>query len=154
MADTELVFTQLTVDSLVKELKTFRKDMTVKFVALLNKSLDPIRSSIESIGTTLATQAAIIREMETGLSEHSDRIIQLEHDVKPLQSNLTRIEMFNMALKANGEDPRSRSKSQNICMVGLPEGIEGTHAREFITNLFSELLGDSILESPLAGPHP
>lgn len=85
MADTELVSTQLTVESLVKELKTFRKDMTVKFVALLNKSLDPIRSSIESIGTTLATQAAIIREMETGLSEHSDRIIQLEHDVKPLQ---------------------------------------------------------------------
>ncbi|RXN22092.1 LINE-1 type transposase domain-containing 1 [Labeo rohita] len=86
--------------------------------------------------------------MEAGLSEHSDRITQLEHDVKALQSKLTSTEKENTALKANIEDLISRSKRQNVRLVGLPEDIEGKNAREYVTNLLSELLGDCLAEPP------
>ncbi|KAL0153843.1 hypothetical protein M9458_050854, partial [Cirrhinus mrigala] len=43
MADKESTSSQLTVESLVKELEKFRKDITGEFVALLNSSLEPIR---------------------------------------------------------------------------------------------------------------
>lgn len=148
MAENESVSAQLTIESLVKELERFRKDMTGEFVALLNSSLEPIRSSIESIGTTLTTQAVTISEMESGLSDHSDRIAQLEHDVSAVQSKLTTMEKENTALKASVEDLISRSKRHNIRVVGLPEGLEGKNAREFMTNLLSELLGDSLTEPP------
>ncbi|KAL0150466.1 hypothetical protein M9458_054283 [Cirrhinus mrigala] len=116
MADKEPTSSQLTTEFPVKELE---KDMTGKFVALLNSSLEPIRSLIESFGVTLTAQAATINEMEAGLSEQL-RITQLEHDVKALQSKLT----------------------------SLPEDIEGKNAREYVTNLLSELLGDYLAEPP------
>lgn len=47
---TESVSAQLTIESLVKELEKFRRDMTGEFVALINSSLEPIQSSIKSIG--------------------------------------------------------------------------------------------------------
>ncbi|CAM4607678.1 unnamed protein product [Leuciscus chuanchicus] len=148
MAENEPEPAHLTIESLVKELERFRKDMTGEFVALLNSSLEPIRSSIESIGTTLTTQAVTISEMESGLSDHSDRIAQLEHDVSAVQSKLTTMEKENTALKASVEDLISRSKRQNIRVVGLPEGLEGKNAREFMINLLSELLSDSLTEPP------
>uniref|UniRef100_A0A673I964 L1 transposable element RRM domain-containing protein n=1 Tax=Sinocyclocheilus rhinocerous TaxID=307959 RepID=A0A673I964_9TELE len=97
MADNESVSAQLTIESLVKELEKFRKDMTGEFVTLLNSSLEPIR----------------------------DRITQLEQDVNAIQSKLTIMEKENTVLKANVEDLVSRSKRHNIRVVGLPEGIEG-----------------------------
>ncbi len=65
MADNEPTSSQLTIESLVKELEKFRKDMTGEFVALLNSSLEPIRSSTESFGATLTKLAATISEMES-----------------------------------------------------------------------------------------
>ncbi|XDV37141.1 hypothetical protein PO909_006794, partial [Leuciscus waleckii] len=80
------------------------------------------------------------------LRPHSDRITQLEHDA--IQSKLTTMEKENTMLKANVEDLISRSKRHNIRVVGLPEGLEGKIAREFMTNLLSELLCDSLTEPP------
>uniref|UniRef100_A0A671LRJ9 L1 transposable element RRM domain-containing protein n=1 Tax=Sinocyclocheilus anshuiensis TaxID=1608454 RepID=A0A671LRJ9_9TELE len=120
MADNESVSAQLTIESLVKELEKFRKDMTGEFITLLNSSLEPIR----------------------------DRITQLEQDVNALQSKLTIMEKEDTVLKANVDALVSRSKRHNIRVVGLPEGIEGKSAREFMTNLLSELLGDGLVEPP------
>ncbi|KAI2647512.1 LINE-1 type transposase domain-containing protein 1 [Labeo rohita] len=96
MAYSETTSSQLTVESLVKELEKFRKDMTGEFVALLNISLEPIQSSIKSFGVTLTAQADTVNEME----------------------------------------------------AGLPEDIEGKKAREYVTNLLSELLADCLAEPP------
>uniref|UniRef100_A0A672L0N1 L1 transposable element RRM domain-containing protein n=1 Tax=Sinocyclocheilus grahami TaxID=75366 RepID=A0A672L0N1_SINGR len=143
MADNESVSALLTIESLVKELGKFRKDMTGEFIVLLNSSLEPIKS----IGTTLITQAATISEIESGLSDHSDRITQLEQDVNALQSKLIVMEKENTTLKANVEDLVSRS-NRPLHMSGRPivVGIEGKSAREFMTNLLSELLGDGLAE--------
>lgn len=146
MANNKSISAQLTIESLVKKLEKFRKDMTGEFVALLNSSLEPIWSSIESIGATLTAQAVIISKIKLGLSEQSDWITQLEHDVNAFQSKLTFTEKENTVLKAKIESLISHSKHHNIRVVGLPEGIEEKSAREFMTNLLSELLGDSLAE--------
>ena len=120
--------------------------MTGELTALLNSSLESIHSSIASIGSTLATQATTITDMETSLSDHSDRITHLEQEVSTLQSKLVTEE--NVALRANVEDLVSRSKRQNIRVVGLPEDIEGKDARKFMTELFSEVASDALPSPP------
>lgn len=138
----------LTAETLVEELEKLRKTMTGELTTLLNASLAPIRSSVESIESTLVTQASTIRQMETSLSDHSDRITQVQHDVCLLQSNLESMTEENAALKAKVEDLESRSKRQNLRVLGLPENIEGKNSRDFMAKMFSELLGGSLSEPP------
>ncbi|XP_032388515.1 protein ECT2 [Etheostoma spectabile] len=85
--------------------------------------------------------------METSLSDHSGRITQVEHDVGKLQSNLKSVVQENAALKAKVEDLESRSKRQNLRVLGLPENIEGKDPRDFVAKMFSSLLGE-ILSAP------
>lgn len=138
----------LTTDTLIRELEKFRKTMTGELTSLLNDSLEPIRSSVQSIETTLTSQASTIREMETSLSDHSGRIIQVEHDVGELQSNLKSVIQENAALKAKVEDLESRSKRQNLRVLGLPENIEGKDPRDFVAKMFSSLLGELLSAPP------
>lgn len=138
----------LTTDTLVIELDKLRRNMTSELTALLNSSLESIHSSIASIGTTLATQATTITDMEASLSDHSDRITHLEQEVSTLQSKLVLATEENVALRANVEDLVSRSKRQNIRVVGLPEDIEGKDVRQFMTDLFAEVVGDALPAPP------
>ena len=138
----------LTTGRLVQELDKLRKTMTGEFTTLLNGSLEPIRSSVQSIEATLSTQASTIREMETGLTDHSDRITQIECDVSGLQSNLESVIQENVALKAKLEDLESRSKRQNLRVLGLPENTEGKDPRDFMAKMFHTLLGGSLSEPP------
>lgn len=133
---------------MVSELEKLRKNITGELTALLNSSLESFHSSISSIGSTLATQASTITNMETSLSNHSDRITHLEQEVSNLQSKVTSVTEENGALRANIEDLVSRSKRQNIRVVGLPEDIEGKDPRQFMTDFFSEVLGDVLSASP------
>ncbi|ROJ91840.1 hypothetical protein DPX16_0553 [Anabarilius grahami] len=138
----------LTTDTLVSELDKLRRNMTGELKALLNSSLESIHSSIASIGSTLATQATTITDMETSLSDHSDRITHLEQEVSTLQSKLMLATEENVALRANVEDLVSRSERQNIRVAGLPEDSEGKDVRQFMTDLFTEVVGDA-LPAPL-----
>ena len=138
----------LTTETLVLELEKMRRSMTVELTALLNSSLEPIRSSVESFQLSLAAQTSTIREMETSLSDHSDRITQLELDVSGLQSDLGSVVKENSELKAKVEDLESRSKRQNVRVLGLPENAEGKDARVFMARLFADLLGDLLSGPP------
>lgn len=137
----------LTTETLV-ELEKLRKTMTDELTTLLNTSLEPIRSSVESIESTLVTQAGTIREMETSLTDHSDRIKQVEHDVCVLQSTLETLMEENAALQTKVEDLESRSRRQNLRVLGLPVGIEGKDCRDFMAKMFHTLLGGLLSELP------
>lgn len=138
----------LTTETLVLELEKLRRNMTGELTALLNSSLEPIRSSVESFQLSLAEQTSTVREMETSLSDHSDRITQLELDVSGLQSDLGSVVKENTELRAKVEDLESRSKRQNVRVLGLPENVEGKDARVYMAGLFADLLGDLLSEPP------
>uniref|UniRef100_A0A6Q2YUR6 L1 transposable element RRM domain-containing protein n=1 Tax=Esox lucius TaxID=8010 RepID=A0A6Q2YUR6_ESOLU len=72
----------------------------------------------------------------------------LQEEVSALQSKLVLVTEENVALRANVEDLVSRSKRQNIRVVGLPEDIEGKDARQFMTELFTEVAGDALPSPP------
>lgn len=139
----------LTTGKLVEELSKLKKDMTTELTALLNMSLEPLRTSVESFQMTLAAQATTIGGIETSMSDHSIRISQLEQDVADMQKGMESIQEENDELKAKVEDLESRSRRQNVRVVGLPESIEGKDARDFMTKLFSSLLGDLLSGPPV-----
>lgn len=138
----------LTTETLVAELEKLRKTMTDELTTLLNSSLEPVRSSVESIESTLVTQAGTIREMETSLTDHSDRVTQLEHDMCVLQSTVETLMEENAALQTKVEDLESRSRRQNLRVLGLPEGTEGKDCRDFMAKMFHTLLGGLLSELP------
>lgn len=122
--------------------------MTEEITASLQESLAPIKSSLEALGTTVATHSSTISDMETALTDHSGRVTQLEKDVISLRSKLTAASEENVALRSSLEDLVSRSKRQNLRVVGIPEDMEGRNPRQFMSELFVEVLGDVLPNPP------
>ncbi|KAL1248881.1 hypothetical protein QQF64_022199 [Cirrhinus molitorella] len=137
----------LTVDVLVSELEKSRRSLSDEFTALLNASLSPFQSSLESIHSTLASHTTTISEMETALTDHSGRITELENEVTSLKAKLTAASDLNATLGSAVDDLVSRSKRQNLRVVGFPEGIEGRNPREFISDFFFKTVKD-VLSAP------
>uniref|UniRef100_A0A671L470 L1 transposable element RRM domain-containing protein n=1 Tax=Sinocyclocheilus anshuiensis TaxID=1608454 RepID=A0A671L470_9TELE len=114
---------------------------------LLNSSLSPLQTSLESIHSTLASHTTTISEMETALTDHSGRITELEIEVNSLKAKLTAAADLKATLGSAVDDLVSRSKRQNLRVVGFPEGIEGRKPREFITDFFFKSAKD-VLSAP------
>ena len=53
----------------------------------------------------------------------------------------------NGALQATVEDLASRSKCQNLRVIGLPEDIEGNNLRQFMADLFKEVAAEALSDS-------
>ncbi|KAI4788433.1 hypothetical protein KUCAC02_025853 [Chaenocephalus aceratus] len=54
----------------------------------------------------------------------------------------------NVKLLAKVTDLKSRSRRNNIRIVGLPESIEGPHPSTFFPKLLMEVFGEGVLDSP------
>lgn len=132
----------LTLETLVIELEKSRKSMAAELTASLSEALAPIHSSLESITTTVAKHTSTITGMETALSSHSDSITSLEREVVELRAKLASLTEGNDILQTAVDDLISRSKRQNLRVIGLPEDAEGTNPRQFMADLFKEVAGD------------
>lgn len=138
----------LTVEVLVSELEKSRRSLSDEFTALLNSSLSPLQTSLESIHSPLASHTTTISEMETALTDHSGRITELENEVTSLKAKLTAASDLNATLGSAVDDLVSRLKRQNLRVVGFPEGIEGRNPREFITDFFFKTMKDVLSVPP------
>ncbi|ROI33841.1 hypothetical protein DPX16_20355 [Anabarilius grahami] len=74
----------LTVEVLVSELEKSRRSLSDEFTALLNSSLSPLQTSLESIHSTLASHTTTISEMETALTDHSGSLFHLLFKLQPV----------------------------------------------------------------------
>lgn len=128
---------------LVSELEKSKRSLTDEFTALLTSSLCPLQTSLESIHNTLASHTTTISDMEMALTDHRGRITELENKVTSLKVKLTAASDLNATLGSAVDDLVSRSKRQNLRVVGFPEGIEGRNPREFITDFFFKTRNDS-----------
>ena len=122
----------LTLELLVSELEKSRKMITEDFNATLLSALAPINSSLGSVTQTVASHTATIAEMETALSSHSDDITSFQKDVATLTTKLATVTEENESLQNAVEDLISRSKRQNLRLVGLPDNIERGDPRQFM----------------------
>ena len=137
----------LTLDMLVGELEKLRKDVTGELTISMNAALAPIQASLQKLTDTVGKHSTVINEMETALTVHSDGITTLEREVAVLKSKLETTTQVNEKLQLAVEDLVSRSKRQNLRVIGVPEGMEGDDARLFMTSLFKKVTGDAQLET-------
>lgn len=121
--------------------KNITDELTVLLTTLLNDLLGPIRSSVEALQVSLAAQNNTIKEMATSLTDHNNRIMQIEQ-------NMSGVLKENAELKRKLDDLESRSKRQNVRVLGLPENSEGKDARAFMTEMLTRLLGDLLSGPP------
>lgn len=81
-----------------------------------------------------------VKELERAATDHSAKISDLEAAVGTLTSKVKRLEEKH-------EDLEGRSRRNNIRIIGVPEGVEGPHATDFVAQLLQDVL--KLTEKPL-----
>lgn len=93
-----------------------------------------LRNAIDPLRRTVDAHEATVHELERAATDHNTRINDLEATVSMLTKQATRLE-------DKCEDLEWRSRRNNIRVVGVPEGVEGTRPADFIAQLLQDLLG-------------
>lgn len=104
--------------SLRSEISSVRKE--------LKESIEPLQDKVEQHEQT-------VLQLELAATDHSGRITELEATVSKLTAQAKHLD-------DRCEDLEGRSRRNNIRLVGLPEGLEGPRATEFIATLLQEIL--------------
>ena len=104
-------------------------------------ALSSLEAKLDLIQTTVSGHTHAINLLESNANDQDERIQHLE-------SVCTRLAEDNTKLQAKLTDLESRSRRNNIRIIGLPESIEGPHPSTFFSELLSEVLGEGVLESP------
>lgn len=99
-----------------------------------------LRNAIDPLQRTVDAHEAMVHELERAATDHNTRINDLEATVSMLTKQATRLE-------DKCEDLEGRSRRNNIRVVGVPEGVEGSRPTDFIAQLLQDLLG--LNEKPL-----
>lgn len=99
------------------------------------------RSSLDTLQSTVDSFASRLVAVETSLQECDDRLTALEAKCETLEKS-------NKRLTAKTEDLESRSRSQNLRILGIPENSEGPRITDFMTDFFAGTLGMNVKDGP------
>lgn len=100
-------------------------------IASVRQELQTTGSSLQSANTQNSTR---IDDLEQSTTEWSSTVMRLEATVEKLQAEVHR-------LSEKCLDLEGRSRRQNIRLVGIEEGKEGSNARQFCATALKEILG-------------
>ncbi|KAK7904641.1 hypothetical protein WMY93_017248 [Mugilogobius chulae] len=90
-----------------------------KILARIDSCTNDLKADIDSIKNDIANQEARLQDVESGLSEYSDRTVALEGDVGQLKSEVAK-------LTQKIDDLEGRQRRCNARIIGVPEGLENT----------------------------
>ena len=105
-----------------------------------NKALTALEGKLDGISTTVTANSFKLTALETSVNDQDRRLSVLEEKTSTLTTS-------NAKLAAKVLDLESRSRRNNIRVIGLPETIEGTQPTAFFSNMLGEVFGD-VLGSP------
>lgn len=95
-------------------------------------------------------------KMQSTVTEHGQRLDSLESNtelqdqrIQALEERCVALASSTAKLTAKTTDLESRSRRNNIRIIGLPESIEGPRPTSFFAELLAETFGDQTLQSPL-----
>lgn len=125
-------------------------------LASIASMLEDHRASIAAdFKATFAALELRLDKMQTTITEHGQRMDSLESHaelqaqrIQALEERCVALADNNAKLTAKTIDLESRSRRNNIRIIGLPESIEGPRPTSFFAELLAEVLGDQILQSP------
>ncbi|KAI4802455.1 hypothetical protein KUCAC02_020291 [Chaenocephalus aceratus] len=118
-------------------LEDHRRALSADFksaISTLEAKLDRIQATVSDHGQTIAS-------LESNANLQDERMLALEATCATLTDS-------NVKLLAKVTDLESRSRRNNIRIVGLPESIEGPHPSTFFPKLLMEVFGEGVLDSP------
>lgn len=105
--------------------------------------------------TAVSTLEVKLDQIQTAVTDHASKIALLETHGNAQDERVQALEMTcailtesNAKLLAKVVDLESRSRRNNIRIIGLPESIEGPRPSIFFSELLAEVFGDGVLESP------
>ncbi|KAJ3613996.1 hypothetical protein NHX12_017573 [Muraenolepis orangiensis] len=104
------------------------------------EEMDELKSSVEPLQRTVEAHKATMRDLEQAATDHSTQIDELEATVGMLTSQVKRLD-------DKCEELEGRSRRNNIRAMGIPEGLEGPRATDFVAQLLRDLL--KLDEKPL-----
>lgn len=120
---------------------TLLEDQRVSIAADFKTSLAALESRLDKIQTTITEQGHRINSLEANAELQDQRIQALEVKCEVLTNS-------NAKLIAKTVDLESRSRRNNLRIVGLPEAVEGPRPTTFFAELLVEVFGDQTLQSP------
>lgn len=132
----ELAGNELNMADIASLLEDHRRALSADFkfaISSLEAKLDRIQVTVSDYGETIAS-------LESNANSQDERMSALEATCATLTGN-------NAKLLAKVTDLESRSRRNNIRIVGLPESIEGPHPSTFFPKLLMEVLGEGVLDS-------
>lgn len=131
---------QMMMNSLKEELFAKMDGVAAKLHSEIISANDELKASIEPLQRLVDSHEMTIRDLELSANDHSSRITELEAKVSKLDAEVTR-------LHGQCEDLESRSRRNNIRLVGIPEDSEGPKVTDFTARMLQEVLG--LNEKPL-----
>lgn len=127
-----------------RALESLRQDICNKLDSKIDTVTQTLRSEMSMMKTELKTTVVSLQNI---VDAHGDTIKDLEKsattcsdDITSLQSTVNILKDEVKGLKAKCEDLESRSRRNNIRLVGVPEGAETPHPREFVSQLLKDIL--------------
>lgn len=96
---------------------------------------DKLQISLADLKQTMADVEERVTSNESGLNEHESRI-------KALEDRCARWEDIAKSLGERLDDLVSRSRRQNIRIIGVKEGMEKGNPTDFVAKLIPKLLGE------------
>ncbi|CAI5638889.1 unnamed protein product [Oreochromis niloticus] len=127
----------LTLEAITTLLQQHRDELASEF----KNSFNALDSKLDQVRQAQEEQAERVSSLELATEDLSQRVADLESMCAALRED-------NNQLKNKVTNLESRSRRQNIRVLGLPEDTESGRPTHFFSNLLCELLGKEILQSP------
>ena len=133
---TALASGDLNMATIASLLEEHRNALSAEFKA----TISTLETKLDCIQTTVSDHTQSIASLESNANEQDGRIQSLE-------STCAKLAESNTKLQAKLTDLESRSRRNNIRIIGLPESIEGPRPSTFFSELLAEVFGKDVLES-------
>lgn len=117
--------------------------------ASIQGGLDNISSRLSNLEQTLSAVRSEVKEFKETLGSLTEAVSVHDARIDSLESAVKKMEGVNTALQLKIEDLESRSRRNNIRIIGIPEGAEGTRPTDFVAELLPKLLGEENFNLPL-----
>ncbi|KAK7919028.1 hypothetical protein WMY93_010312 [Mugilogobius chulae] len=124
-------------------------------VAMLKAMLEDHRSSLSAeINASITRLESKLDKIQSAINDHDQRLSSLEDaatdtrkDMHDMEVKLAAVMDDNAKLKAKLVDLESRSRRNNIRIVGVPEDVEGPRPTAFFSEMLLEVFGKDILKT-------
>lgn len=123
--------------AMTKLLEEHRAALSLEF----KSAIIPLETKLDYVQTTVTDHGHCLTSLEANANQLSDKMEAMEAKCEALEESYHK-------LKAKTIDLESRSRHNNIRIIGLPESIEGAQPTSFLSKLLAELLGVGVLPSP------